>query len=121
MVVRQRVFLINDQPVALCDSYYPLELVAGTAIVEPGRIRGGALALTEDRDGPIRRRVARSVERLTARMPAPSEADQLGLEPGVPVIRVLRTVYDEGGTALELQVSIAAADSHEFCYEVDLR
>ncbi len=53
-------------------------------------------------------------------MPTPDEARELGLPPGVPVFRVLRTVYDTA-RPLEVQDSVAAADRHQFRYEVEMR
>ncbi len=120
VVVRRLLFLVEGLPVALCESYYPAALAAGTALAQPRRIPGGALAVIEDPSGPIRRRAARSVDELTARMPSQLELDQLALSIGVPVIQVLRTIYDTEGTPLELQDSVAAADRHEFRYEVDM-
>jgi GntR family transcriptional regulator len=75
----------------------------------------------EDPDGPIRRRIARSVDDLVARMPTHEEAVQLQLPPGVPVVRVLRTVYDSDGRPVEVQDSVVAADRHEFRYEEQMR
>lgn len=121
VVVRRRLFLIEGEPVALCDSYYRADMVAGTAIEEPRRIRGGAMAVVEDPKGPIRRRAVRSVDDVIARMPSPNEVGDLHLAPGVPVIRVLRTIYDGKGQPLEVQESIAAADRHELRYEVAMR
>jgi GntR family transcriptional regulator len=40
---------------------------------------------------------------------------------GVPVVRVLRTVYDSEKVAVEVQETIAAADKHRFRYEVAMR
>ena len=48
VVVRRRVFLLEGEPTALVDSYYPAEWASGTAIGEPARIRGGVYALIED-------------------------------------------------------------------------
>jgi GntR family transcriptional regulator len=121
VVLRRRLFLVADQPVSLCDSYYPADMAEGTVIAEPRLIRGGALAVIEDPAGPIRRTAARSVDELTSRMPTRAEIDQLRLSPGVPVVRVLRTIYDTQGAPLEVQDSVAAADRHEFRYEVDMR
>lgn len=84
-------------------------------------IRGGALAVIEDPAGPIRRTAARSLDELTSRMPIRAEIDQLKLSPGVPVMRVLRTIYDAQGASLEVQDSVAAADRHKFRYEVDMQ
>lgn len=121
VVVRRRLFLVDDRPVSLCDSYYSADMAEGTAIAEPRLIRGGALAVIEDPAGPIRRTVARSVDELTSRMPTHAEINQLQLSSGVPVVRVFRTIYDTQGIPLEVQDSVAAADRHEFRYEVDMR
>jgi GntR family transcriptional regulator len=121
VVIRRRMFMLEHEPAALVDSYYPAEMACGTAIEQPGRIRGGAYALIEDPDGPIRRQITRSVDELVARMPTHEEAVALGLLPGVPVVRVLRTVYDSEDRPVEVQDSIVAADRHEFRYEVQMR
>jgi GntR family transcriptional regulator len=121
VVVRRRLFLVNGHPVAVCDSYYRADLAEGTPIAEHRRIKGGVHAVIEDPDGPIRRQVTRSVDDLTARMPTVEEAESLALPPGVPVVRVLRTVYDADDHPLEVQESVAAADSNAFRYEVAMR
>jgi GntR family transcriptional regulator len=56
-----------------------------------------------------------------ARMPTPDEALSLRLSPGVPVFRVLRTIYDSENQPVEVQETVAAANRHQFRYEVDLR
>ena len=121
VVVRRLTFWLDDIPVALHESYFPAPLVVGTAIERPRKIRGGAHTVIEDPAGPIRRRIARSVDEISGRMPTPDEARQLRLSPGVPVFRILRTVYDDEGKPVEVQDSLAAGDRHGFCYEVDMR
>ena len=74
VIVRRRIFMLEEQPAALTDSYYPADMAGGTAIEEPGRIKGGVHALIEDPDGPIRRQIACSVDDITGRMPTPGEA-----------------------------------------------
>jgi DNA-binding GntR family transcriptional regulator len=49
-------------------------------------------------------------------MPTPEEASALKLAQGVPVIPVLRTVFDAEGIAMEVQDT--AGDRNEFRYEV---
>ena len=66
-----QVFLADGELVALCDSYYPAGLAQGTAIAQDRKIRGGVHALIEDPAGPVRRRIARSVDDLTAGCPRP--------------------------------------------------
>jgi GntR family transcriptional regulator len=120
VVVRRRLFLVDDQPIALCDSFYPASIASGTAIAEHHRIRGGVHRVIEDPSGPIRRSIARSVDELIARMPTAAEAMQLDLSTGTPVVRVLRTIYDTDDQPLEVQYTLAAADRHEFRYEVSM-
>jgi GntR family transcriptional regulator len=121
VIVRRRLFLVNGEPVALCDSYYPVEIADGTALAEPDNIPGGAYGVIEDGSGPIRRKLKRSVDDLVCRMPTPDEAEALKLPLGVPVVRILRTVYDSEGDAVEVQDTVAAADKHQFRYEVAMR
>jgi GntR family transcriptional regulator len=120
VVVRRRVFWLEEQPAAITDSYYPASMAAGTALERPDRVAGGAHALIEDPDGPIRRHVARSVDEIAGRMPTPDEARVLRLGPGVPVFRVLRTVYDSEDRPVEVQDSICDTARHRFRYEVDM-
>lgn len=120
VVLRQRIFLIDGHPVALCDSYYPADLARGTAIAEHRKIKGGVHALIEDVDGPIKRMISRSIDEIAARMPTPSESDALHLTPGTPVARILRTVYDSEDHPVEVQDTVATADRHEFRYEVSM-
>ena len=94
---------------------------SGTATARPERIRGGAYALIEDPEGPIRRQIVRSVDDLAARTPMPEEAVELGLPPGVPVVRVLRAVFDSDDLPVEVQDSVVAADRHEFRHEEQMR
>jgi GntR family transcriptional regulator len=54
-------------------------------------------------------------------MPRPGEAATLQLPPGVPVVRVLRTFYDDQDRPVEVQDTLADSDTHQFRYEVDLR
>jgi GntR family transcriptional regulator len=121
VAVRRRLFVVNGEPVAFCDSYYPREVAEGTALAEPERIAGGAYGLIEDPAGPIGRRLKRSVDDLMCRMPTPEEVEGLQLGSGVPVIRTLRTVYDADGRAVEVQDTVAAADKHQLRYEVTMR
>ncbi|SDU19622.1 GntR family transcriptional regulator [Jiangella alkaliphila] len=121
VVVRRRLFIVDDQPIALCNSFYPAAIAAGTAISEMRLIKGGAHAVIEDPEGPIKRSIARSVDELVARMPTAAEIAALTLPPGEPVVRVVRTIFDATDEPVEVQETIAAADRHEFRYEVAMR
>jgi DNA-binding GntR family transcriptional regulator len=56
-----------------------------------------------------------TVQRAIARLKA--EGLCLQISPGVPVVRILRTVDDAGDRPVEVQDTVAAADRHAFRYE----
>lgn len=120
VVVRRRLFLVDDEPMQLSDGYYDARLAAGTAITEPRRIRGGVHALIEDPAGPVGQRLVQFVEDLDIRMPTPGESTQLSIPPGVPVARVLRTAYTASGTPIEVLDSLIPCDRHVFRYVIDV-
>ncbi|MEU6483484.1 GntR family transcriptional regulator [Streptomyces sp. NPDC046887] len=98
VLVRDRRFVVEDQPVQLATSYLPAELVRDTAIARPDTGPGGTYArLAELGLSPDR-----FVEELRARMPAPDEAERLQLAEGTPVVEVWRTAFTEDGRAVEL-------------------
>jgi GntR family transcriptional regulator len=120
VIVRRRLFLVEDEPVALCDSYFPADLVRDTEIAGTQLIRGGAARVIEDPEGPIASALTRSVDVLAARMPTPAEVSLLGLDGGQPVVRVLRTLFTSADVPIEVQHTVAAAERHAFRYEVQL-
>ncbi|MFI7274215.1 GntR family transcriptional regulator [Streptomyces sp. NPDC049879] len=120
LIARRRLFTLNDSPSQLVDGYYVKELVDGTAITRPRRIKGGVNAVLEDPSGPIGRRIARFVEDLDIRMPSPEESEALAIPPGVPVARILRTAYDTDGAPIEVLDSLAPCDRHVFRYVIEV-
>jgi GntR family transcriptional regulator len=120
VVVRRLLLLVDDVPVQLCDAYYPQSLAAGTALEGSAKVQGGSHSVIEDPDGPVRRQIGYFVEDLEVRMPVPSEIGALGLAPGVPVVRVLRTAYDTQDQPVEVLDSIIPSDRHIFRYVIDV-
>jgi GntR family transcriptional regulator len=39
----------------------------------------------------------------------------------MPVVRVIRTIYDSDDNPIEVEDTVAAADRHSFRYEVSMR
>ncbi|MBV9012121.1 MAG: UTRA domain-containing protein [Pseudonocardiales bacterium] len=64
LIVRRRLFVVDDQPMQLCDGYYPATIFRGTAVAEPRCIKGGVHAVIEDTEGPVRAKVTQFVEGL---------------------------------------------------------
>ncbi|MGH3825916.1 MAG: GntR family transcriptional regulator [Pseudonocardiaceae bacterium] len=120
VIVRRRLFVVDGEPMQLCDGYYPTDVFRGTAVAEPRRIKGGVHAIIEDPEGRIRARVAQLVEDLTVRLPVPAESALLAIPEGVPIARVLRTAYDAHGRALEVLDSLVPTDRYAFRYVIDI-
>lgn len=113
VLVRRRLMLIGDEPAQIADSYYPHRLVEGTPIAGSEPVTAGLLRSLEAAGVTL----DRAEERWTTRMPTPSEASLLRLRPGVPVLRILQTLYDTSGTAVCVTDNILAGDRHAFLFE----
>ena len=112
-VIWQRLQLLDDVPAVVSTSYYPLWLAEGTRLESPDALPEGPDNLIEQ----LGHRFARGVELLRARMPSPQEVRLLELEPGVPVVRMLRIDYGPDGRVLQVADDLYAADQHEFAFE----
>jgi GntR family transcriptional regulator len=111
--VRRRRMWGGGEPMQLADSYYPLDLAEGTPITEEDAGPGGTYARLEERGHQL----ASFREELQARMPSEDEKRALMLQPGVPVVSLIRTAIDGGGRAVEVFDSVVAADKHVFQYD----
>jgi GntR family transcriptional regulator len=112
VLIRRRRMLADGQPGQLATSYLPLRLVEGTRIEQVDTGPGGAYARLEE----LGHRLGRFQEDVSARMPLPDEARALRLSTGMPVIRVVRTAFDEQGTPVEVNDMVLAADRYELTY-----
>lgn len=110
--VRRRTTYIEDRAHQLADSYYPLDLVEGTAIRQVDTGPGGGFARLEESGA----RLAEINEELMARMPTNREASELALPPGTPVVELLRTTYDVANRPVEVMWSVIAGDMSVFSY-----
>jgi DNA-binding GntR family transcriptional regulator len=106
----------DDQPLMKVASFEPLTLTRGTPIERPeeGPQMGAGIV---DRFTTIGLRPTTVVERLHARMPRPSEVDDLELRPGTPVIVLVRTCYS-GDTPIETADLLLAADQYKLEYTI---
>jgi GntR family transcriptional regulator len=112
-VRRRRTTLIDGRPNQLADSYYELDVVRDTKIMEEDTGPGGGFARLEDKDHHL----DRIREELVTRMPTGPETVALQLPPGTPVIDLTRTTFDDTGRPVEVMVSVIAGDMATFCYD----
>ncbi len=113
VVVRRRRFVVDGKPVQLATSFYPLALVAGSAITEINTGAGGTYArLTELGHEPTR-----FIEELRTRMPRESERDALELAQGTPVILIVRTAFSADGEPVEVNEMILDSAAYVVAYK----
>jgi len=117
VIIRERRYLANVEPVETAVSYVPAEFARGTAITENDSGPGGIYARLEEAGHVL----DRFVEEVGARMPTPAERRALQLGPGVPVLTVVRTAFDIEGTAVEVCDTVKAAYAYVLEYDFPAR
>lgn len=117
VLVRRRRYLADGEPMEVATSYVPWELAEGTLIAQPDTGPGGIYARLEEGG----HRLKRFSEEVTARMPTLAEIRALRLQPGVPVIRVVRVAYDTNEVPIEACDTVMAADRYTLSYELPAR
>ena len=115
-VMRKRVLLFDDEPAELCWSYYPLEIAAGTALMESGRIKGGSPTLLASLGFPSRE----AIDLVSWRPPTEEEFVLLELPAEVPVGRTFRVVYSDNQRPIEATVMIKAGHKHSLLYRTEI-
>jgi GntR family transcriptional regulator len=110
-MLRCRLLRHQGHPVEAGWSYYPLDIVRGSALAGPGRVRGGAPRVLAELGYPERY----FTDAVSARMPTAEEASLLQL-PDVPVIRQFRVIYSDHDRPVEASVLIKGAHMYELLY-----
>jgi GntR family transcriptional regulator len=110
---RARRFLVDDRPVQLATSYYPLEIVHGTAITYTDTGAGGSYArLAELGHAPVR-----FTESVIARAPQPDEAFDLALpRAGGLVFDLTRYAYTADDRCIEVNRMVLDAAAYVLEY-----
>ncbi|MBO8202133.1 GntR family transcriptional regulator [Streptomyces smyrnaeus] len=112
-LLRRQVLTIDDEPVELVKSYYPLEIARGTALMERRKIKGGTPTVLAELGFPARL----SVDRVSARVPTQEQYRALRLPSDLPVLRTLRVVYSDHERPIEATVMAKAGHLYELQYE----
>ncbi|GAA2510947.1 GntR family transcriptional regulator [Pilimelia columellifera] len=115
VVVRRRVQFADDEPLQLGDSYYPLDLVQGSKIMDSADVLEGTDQILED----LGHTPTRYHDQITWRMPTAEESTKLRLAPATPVGRLLRTSYDQHDQPIEAYEVVLPSDRHVLVYDVD--
>lgn len=110
--VRRRRFWLEGRPSQLADSYYPLDLVQGSRIMQEHTGPGGGYRVLEEMGYPL----TRVREEITLRMPTPDEVRALRLDLGTPIAQLRRVLFS-GDKPIEVLEGILAGDHYVFCYD----
>ena len=112
-VVRRRVRFLEGQPFYSNDSYFPMRVAEGTAVMSPVDMPRGA-NLEIARHGHVQ---VRAVDEFFVRMPTPDEVVRLDLSPGTPVAVHLITGFSADGQPLRCVLSVLPGDRHVIIYD----
>jgi GntR family transcriptional regulator len=118
LLERRFVFRAVGVPQQMSTSCYPLDLVAGTPVADPGNEPwpGGNIAQLHS----LGITVTSIRERVRARMPVADEVDTLRIPSGVPVVTITRQTF-AGERVVEVATDIVIpADRVELDYVIDL-
>jgi len=114
IAIRKRLQLIDDEPMVISTSYYPLWYSAGTRLEQQEAIPQGPDALIEELG-----HVFGSVREIhSVRMPDPDEQRLLAIKAGgVPLFRIIRIDYSTTGKPMVLSDDLYRGDCFEFVVE----
>ncbi|WHT19804.1 UTRA domain-containing protein [Crossiella sp. CA-258035] len=112
--MRSRRYLADGRPIEVATSYIPEKVAAGTAVTEASPRPGDIYA----RLAEAGRELAHVKEEISARMPTPEERKVLEIGPGVPVITLLRTAFDQSERAVEVCDTVKIAHVHVLEYDI---
>ncbi|MEU7649889.1 GntR family transcriptional regulator [Streptomyces huasconensis] len=114
--VRSRRYRVEGRSVMLANSYLPLALVDGTAIMRIDTGEGGIYA----RLGELGHAPAHVREEVRCRLPTSEEAERLEMPLERPVIKIYRTAFDSQKSAVELNEMTLDSAAYVLDYEFDL-
>jgi DNA-binding GntR family transcriptional regulator len=113
VAVRKRVRSIDGEPFNINDTYYLLDLVKDTAIMNPADIPEGSNAVITRLLG----REVRAIDEYYIRMPNPEEASRLVLSTGTPVAVHYLTGFTGDDKVSRVEKYVLPGDRHVILYE----
>ncbi|MGW1102744.1 UTRA domain-containing protein [Streptomyces sp. NPDC002540] len=104
VVARQRLILLDEQPIEVARSYWPADVASGTALASTGKIRGGAVTLL----ATLGYEPGAVTEDIRTRPPTKEEAETLQLTDNSEWVLVLtRTITTPDGHPYEVSVMVS--------------
>lgn len=103
---RCNTYYAQDEPLQVVTTYIRWADAEGTLLTQPKTGPGGIYGRLEERGHTM----ATGQDEITARMASHTEAHELDLTPGVPVLDVLHTSFDQDGEPFEVSRFVHRAD-----------
>ena len=116
VVIRRRIVYLDESPIEIATSYYPLGIAAGTALEEPNKIKGGAITFL----GALGYTTTRVTEEVFAHPPTDEERSDLQLLDDEAVITIYRVNRDGDGTPFQAEIMSAPAKTRRLRYEMEV-
>jgi len=112
-------FLADEEPVMLSESWEPLALTQGTAVMLPEEGPHAGRGVVE-RMAVISQRISRVEEVVSARPALAAEAAKLGIRPGSLVLTIART-YHTDERPVETADIVIPSERYSLAYEIPVR
>lgn len=112
-------FLADGDPVMLSESWEPLDLTAGTAVMFPEEGPHAGTGVV-DRMAVIGQHITHAEEAVSARPALAAEAERLGIRPGAIVLTIART-YHTSQRAVETADIVLPVERYALVYEIPVR
>ncbi|MEV8101936.1 GntR family transcriptional regulator [Streptomyces sp. NPDC088135] len=114
VIVRDRLFTVEGEPVQAAVSYLPADLVRESPIAQDDTGPGGTYArLAELGAKPVR-----FIEELRSRMPSQEESERLRLADGTPVVEIYRTALTAQDRPVEVNRMLLDAGAYVMEYHI---
>lgn len=101
-ILRRRIVTLDDRPVEVADSWYPVRIAEGTRLAESKPIKGGAVRLLTD----LGYTAARYTEDVSVISLTEELAELLHLPLGDAAMELVRTSYAQDGRPIEVAAMV---------------
>lgn len=115
-IARRRTTFFGDEPTEVSTSYVPADRARELGLDTPRKIRGGMARVFAEAGTPERR----FTDVISARQPTSAELVELQLPPGIPVLRILRTITTDDDRVLCVDVLVKGAHLFHERYAIEI-
>ena len=112
VLARKRIRFINDEPININNSYFPMSIAGGTELESPADIERGTSYPLAQR-GIIQ---CRSIHEIDVRMPTPDEKQKLDIDAGTPVAVHIVTTFSTEDNPVRCSINVLPGDRHHIMF-----